>query len=68
MYGYSTAPRSSFEIRRQEYDFGHRSGLEPIPNRPQATVHSVNAESTSANSQATNEEEFDFSSAFQEHI
>lgn len=67
MYGYSTAARSGFGISHQEYDFEHSSGLESISNRPesQVSVHSVNAESTCANSQASNEDEFDFSSVFQ---
>lgn len=66
MYGYSTAARSGFGNNRQEYDFGHSSGLESIPNRPesQVSVYSENAGSTSANSQASAEEEFDFSSEF----
>ncbi|CAH1979196.1 unnamed protein product [Acanthoscelides obtectus] len=69
VYGHSTAARSGFGINGQEYDFGHSSGLEPIPNRPesQASAQSVNTESTSANSQASTEE-FDFSSAFREHL
>ncbi|XP_072947281.1 uncharacterized protein [Epargyreus clarus] len=38
MYGYSTAALSGFGISRQDYDFGHSSGLEPIPNRPASQV------------------------------
>lgn len=52
MYGYSTAATPSF---RQDFDFGHSSGLEPIPSRPES-VHSVSATST--------EENFDFSREF----
>ncbi|CAH1980464.1 unnamed protein product [Acanthoscelides obtectus] len=57
VYGHSTAARSGFGINGQEYDFGHSSGLEPIPNRPesQASAQSANTESTSANSQASTE-------------
>ncbi|CAH2002688.1 unnamed protein product, partial [Acanthoscelides obtectus] len=47
------------------YNFGHSSGLEPIP-KSQPPVYSVNLESTAADSQAGTEE--DISSAFHEHI
>ncbi|XP_045538097.1 uncharacterized protein LOC123721932 [Papilio machaon] len=65
-YGYSTAARSSYGISRPQtssHDFGHGSGLEPIHYRPesQLSVHSVNAESISADSQVSIEDEFDFS-------
>ncbi|CAG4951376.1 unnamed protein product [Parnassius apollo] len=69
-YGYSTAARSSYGISRPQtssHDFGHGSGLEPIHYRPesQLSVHSVNAESISADSQVSIEDEFDFSTALE---
>lgn len=69
-YGYSTAARSGYGISRLQtssHDFGHGSGLEPIHYRPesQLSVHSVNAESISADSQVSIEDEFDFSTALE---
>lgn len=69
-YGYSTAARSGYGISRPQtssHDFGHGSGLEPIHYRPesQLSVHSVNAESISADSQVSIEDEFDFSTALE---
>ncbi|KAJ8720385.1 hypothetical protein PYW07_012428 [Mythimna separata] len=67
MYEYPTAARSSFGISRQEYNFGHSSGMEATPNRPEShlSVYTENAESNSATSQASVEEKFDFSAAIE---